>query len=84
MESEEQIINYLENFLIKTNPLLLKKLPKDIKLKLHIIEDDALLKRYELEHNISKEIIDPLSFLGSYFSTFLALKYGQSTHRISN
>ncbi|MDY8093602.1 MULTISPECIES: hypothetical protein [Paenibacillus] len=33
-------------------------------------EDDALLKRYELEHNISKEIIDPLSFLGSYFSTF--------------
>ncbi|MGV6935554.1 hypothetical protein ACWA2B_08545 [Paenibacillus sp. CMM36] len=70
MESEEQIINYLENSLIKTNPLLLKKLPKDIKLKLHIIEDDALLKRYELEHNISKEIIDPLSFLGSYFSTF--------------
>ncbi|MCT1540241.1 MULTISPECIES: hypothetical protein [Lysinibacillus] len=74
MESEEQIINYLENFLMKTNPLLLKKLPKDIKLKLHVIEEDFDSKKYELEHNISEEIIDPLSFLGSYFSTFSNLE----------
>lgn len=74
MESEEQIINYLENFLVKTNPLLLKKLPKDIKLKLHVIKENPGSKTYELESNISKEIINPISFLGSYFMTFSNLE----------
>ncbi|VXC71274.1 conserved hypothetical protein [Bacillus mycoides] len=71
MENENQIITYLENFLLKTNPSLLRKLPTDIKFRLNVIKENLNgVKTYELEHNIDKDIIDPVTFLNTYFNTF--------------
>ena len=75
MEDELRIVEQMENFIIKTNPLLLKKLPREIKLSLNAIEENQNnVKRYELHHNLDRNIIDPMVFLSNYFNVFSTME----------
>ncbi|RSL29702.1 hypothetical protein D7Z54_29925 [Salibacterium salarium] len=75
MENEEKVLAYLENYLLKTDPLSLRKLPRDTKLRLNVVEDDPYTgKKYEMEHNIGEDVLDPFQFLSSYFNTFSTME----------